>query len=77
MDELRAGDLTCEHVGQCVCVEGDEGHVVDEEVEGVVWGIRRFGGRSVDVVLDRDPYVVNVPDDRPVTVSPPVECPPV
>jgi hypothetical protein len=68
VDTFRAYDLADEHLGQ---------HVRGEGVDGVLRAFRHLDDVRVDLILDRDPYLVTIPAGRPVEVTPPLDCPPV
>ena len=62
VDTFRAEDLTDEHLGQYLRGEG---------VEGVLRHVLHRDGVTVDLVLDREPFVVSLPAGRPVEVTSP------
>jgi hypothetical protein len=60
---IVAGDLSDGHLGR---------HVRGEGVDGVLRHVHHRDDVAVDLVLDREPFVVTLPAGRPVEVVPPV-----
>jgi hypothetical protein len=68
VDTFRAQDLTDDHLGQYLHVDG---------VGGVLHAYRHLDDTLVQIVLDRPPWFASLPAGRPIEVTPPVQCSPV